>query len=222
MNISFDIFAALGAMLCWGFGDFIIQKATRVIGDMEALAWIGVFGSIGLLPFVWHDFSLVANRSNFGILLILGIVTFIIGIVNFEALRRGKISIVEVILEAELPIAVLLGLVFFRIIIELADNSHSSCIHRHYFNCSRTGTNKKEAFSGERRYPCTHCRSRLWIDRFPDCSRRKNNLSASYDLVYMGNIHNYLSYLYGMERRSPPFFERCNKAQGAYHQYGRY
>jgi drug/metabolite transporter (DMT)-like permease len=109
---NLDIVAALGAMLCWGFGDFIIQKATRKIGDMEALAWIGVLGTIGLTPFVWHDLSLVLSESNFLILLCLGIIVFIVGIINFEALKRGKISVVEVILEAELPIAVLLGLFF--------------------------------------------------------------------------------------------------------------
>ena len=112
MGISLDILAAIGAMLCWGFGDFIIQKATRKIGDMEALAWIGILGTIGLTPFIWHDFSLVASRSNFLILLVLGAVNFIVGIINFEALKRGKISVIEVIMEAELPIAVLLGLFF--------------------------------------------------------------------------------------------------------------
>ena len=101
-------------MLCWGFGDFVIQKATRKIGDMEALAWIGLLGTIGLLPFVWHDLSLVTSRSNFLVLFALGVITFIIGIVNFEALKRGKISVVEVILEAELPVAILLGLFFLN------------------------------------------------------------------------------------------------------------
>jgi drug/metabolite transporter (DMT)-like permease len=112
--ISLDILAALGAMVAWGFGDFIIQKGTRKIGDMETLAWIGLLGTIGLTPFVWHDLALVVQTSNFLVLLLLGIITFAIGIANFEALKRGKISVVEVILEAELPIAVLLGLFFFR------------------------------------------------------------------------------------------------------------
>lgn len=107
-----DILAALGAMIAWGFGDFVIQKVTRVIGDMEALAWIGVVGTIGVLPFVWHDFALVATRSNFLILLLLGVITFAVGIVNFEALKRGKISVIEVIIVAELPVAVLLGIFF--------------------------------------------------------------------------------------------------------------
>ncbi len=63
--VNISIFAAIGAMLSWGFGDFIIQKGIKKIGDMEVLAWIGVFGSIGLIPFVWRDLSVVLERSNF-------------------------------------------------------------------------------------------------------------------------------------------------------------
>jgi len=109
---SLDIAAALGAMLCWGFGDFNHTKSDAQDRDMEALAWIGVLGSIGLLPFVWHDLYLVLDRSNLLVLSILGILVFIIGIINFEALKRGKISVVEVILEAELPVAVCWGYSF--------------------------------------------------------------------------------------------------------------
>jgi drug/metabolite transporter (DMT)-like permease len=111
---NIEIVAAIGAMFAWGFGDFIIQQGTRKIGDVETLAWIGVLGSIGLAPFIWHDLSLVATESNFLILLLLGIVSFLVGIANFEAFKRGKLSVVDVILETELPIAVLLGIFFFR------------------------------------------------------------------------------------------------------------
>ncbi len=101
-------------MLSWGFGDFFIQKGTRKIGDVETLAWIGIFGSIGLVPFIYNDLTLVLERSNFLILLSLGVVTFLVGIMNFEALRRGKLSVVEVLLELELPITVILGIFFLR------------------------------------------------------------------------------------------------------------
>ena len=112
--MSLSIFAAFGAMACWGFGDFIIQKSVRKIGNMEALAWIGVVGSVGLLPFIWNDFFLVMRASNFLVLFVLGIVTFGTTVISFEALKRGKISVVEVIFEIELPIAVLLGLFFLK------------------------------------------------------------------------------------------------------------
>lgn len=109
-----SILAALGAMVCWGFGDFFIQKSTRKIGDVETLAWIGIIGSIGFFPFVYKDLFLVLERSSFLILLFLGVVTFIVGIINFEALKRGKLSIVEVLLEFELPITIALGLFFLN------------------------------------------------------------------------------------------------------------
>lgn len=112
--ISLAILAALAAMFAWGFGDFIIQKGTRKIGDVESLAWIGALGSIGLVLFVWHDLALVATRSSFLILLALGVISFFVAIINFEAYKRGKLSIVDVMLEIELPIAVLLGIFFFH------------------------------------------------------------------------------------------------------------
>ncbi len=96
--MAISLFAALGAMMCWGFGDFIIQKGTRKIGNMESLAWIGLLGSIGLWPFIWHDFYLVVGMSNLIVLFVLGIIAFVVGIINFEALKRGNIAVIEVIL----------------------------------------------------------------------------------------------------------------------------
>jgi drug/metabolite transporter (DMT)-like permease len=106
-----DILAAFGATLCWGIGDFIIQYVTRRIGDLETLTLIGLFGSVALLPYVWAELPAVLGPSSSLMLLALGIITFAIGILNFEALRRGRISVVEVILTAELPVAVLFGMV---------------------------------------------------------------------------------------------------------------
>ena len=114
MFASIPILAAIGAMICWGFGDFFIQKSTRKIGDVETLAWIGLLGAAGMTPFVWNDLSLVLKSSNFLMLLLLGIISFAVGVVNFEAFRRGKLSIVEVLMEFELPITVLLGVMFLQ------------------------------------------------------------------------------------------------------------
>ncbi len=89
MNIDFAILAAFGAMICWGFGDFFIQKTTRKIGDVEALAFIGIIGIIGLLPFVWNDLGALFEMRNLLIVILLGIITFIAAIINFEALKKG-------------------------------------------------------------------------------------------------------------------------------------
>ncbi|MFH1256626.1 MAG: DMT family transporter [Candidatus Diapherotrites archaeon] len=105
--------AAFGAMLCWGIGDFLIQRTTRAVGDIEALAFIGLFGSIGLLPFVLQDFSLLFSVQNAALLLFLGAVVFVVAVINFEALKKGKLSVVEMVIEVELPLTAVLAFWFF-------------------------------------------------------------------------------------------------------------
>lgn len=114
MGFEISLLAAFAAMLCWGFGDFFIQRSVRRVGDVQALAWIGVIGVIGLAPFIIKDLPLLANAYGLSILLILGVITFIAAIVSFEAYKKGKLSVVEVLLELELPITVILGMMFFR------------------------------------------------------------------------------------------------------------
>ncbi len=114
MALEVSILFAFAAMLCWGFGDFFIQRCTRKVGDVESLAFIGIIGAIILIPFIIDDFNLLFSLPNLLLLLILGIVTFIMALLDFEALRQGKLSIVDVIIELELPTTILLGFIFFR------------------------------------------------------------------------------------------------------------
>ncbi len=111
MEISLGLWAAFAAMLCWGFGDFFIQRTTRRIGSVESLFFIGLFGSIVLFPFVAPDLPAILNWNDLLLLGFLGVMTFIVAIFNFEGLRLGKLSIIDVLLEIELPITVILGLV---------------------------------------------------------------------------------------------------------------
>ncbi len=113
MEIEFFLLAAFGAMICWGIGDFLIQKSVRKIGDLESLAFIGLIGAIGLLPFIIPHLYLMASLENLLILLLLGVVTFIGAIFDFEALRQGKLSVVEVVIELELPITIVLAFLLF-------------------------------------------------------------------------------------------------------------
>jgi len=113
MGIEVSLIFASAAMLCWGFGDFFIQKCTKKIGDIESLAFIGIIGAIIILPFAIKELPLI-SAYNLLILLIVSIVTFIAAILNFEALKEGKLSIIDVILEIELPITIILGFIFFK------------------------------------------------------------------------------------------------------------
>ena len=91
MDASFFLLAAFGAMLCWGVGDFLIQKSVRKIGDVESLFFIGLIGFLGVTPFVLSDIGMLSLESIV-LLVFLGLIASVVAIFNFEALKRGKIS----------------------------------------------------------------------------------------------------------------------------------
>jgi bacterial/archaeal transporter family protein len=109
----FGVLAALGALISWGFGDFSIQRATRVFGDIRTLIFIGLAGIIGLFPFVHNEvLPLLFDTSRLMLLSVTGLVIFVAAILDFEALKEGKIAVVEPVLAFELPVAVALAAVF--------------------------------------------------------------------------------------------------------------
>ena len=114
MAFGLAVLAAFAAVLCWGIGDFMIQRNVRKVGDNEALLFIGAIGGVMLLPFAWNDIPALLEMQNLLLIGALGIMTFAAAMLDFEALKQGKLSVIEVILEIELPITIILGLVFFH------------------------------------------------------------------------------------------------------------
>lgn len=112
MTVQVGIGLAFVAMLCWGFGDYFIQRSVRKIGDLEALFFITAFGAVILLPFVYMQLPGLLS-SSWNVLLILGglsVILFLAAILDFEALRVGKLSVIEPIWSFEVPVAALLAL----------------------------------------------------------------------------------------------------------------
>jgi len=145
MSHYLGILFAFIALISWGFGDFFIQKTTRVVGSWKALFFIGIVGLIGLFPFVKNDLVSL-NSANILLLGLLGVVVIFAALFDFEALRQGKIAIVEPIIGLELPITVglsiaianeslsflqlfLVGIVFVGII--LAITAHHTHLQYH-------------------------------------------------------------------------------------------
>ena len=110
MGFELGIIFAFAAMLCWGFGDFLIQKSTRKFGDVETLFFISFFGAGVLFPFVYNDIPTILSAKK-DILLLFGasIVLLIAALLDFEALKRGKLAIVEPIYALEIPVASVLA-----------------------------------------------------------------------------------------------------------------
>ena len=110
--MSLSIVLAFGAMFGWGVGDFLIQRTVKKIGEIGTLVWITFFSSFILLPIAFHDILLL-NSKQIVLLLILGVADFASGFVHLKALSIGKLSVVEIILSIELPLTILLGIIFF-------------------------------------------------------------------------------------------------------------
>ncbi|MDO8470303.1 MAG: DMT family transporter [bacterium] len=101
---------ALLALLSWAIGDFLIQRTVRAVGDLRTLLWIDGIGAIILLPFVVRDLP-TSFHSSAGLALATaaGVVIFFTALMEFEALRRGKISVIEPIMSIELLVTVALA-----------------------------------------------------------------------------------------------------------------
>lgn len=102
------ILFAFVALVCWGFGDFFIQKTTRVVGTAKALFFIGIVGFVGLFPFIRNDLASL-DATDALLLGFLGLIVIGPHFLVLEALRKGKIAIIEPIIGLELPITVALS-----------------------------------------------------------------------------------------------------------------
>ena len=109
--VHIGIALAFVAMLSWGVGDFFIQRSVRKVGDWEALFFVALFGALFLLPFAYKSVIpiFVGNFNAIIVIIILCVVLFIAAIFYFEALRVGKLAVVEPIWSFEVPISALLA-----------------------------------------------------------------------------------------------------------------
>ena len=100
-------------MLCWGFGDFLIQRSTRRLGNWETLFLITFFGAIILLPFSFFKIIPFLNNTGaaFWVVIIAALAMLVAAISEFESLRVGKITVIEPIWSMEIPMSVFLAFI---------------------------------------------------------------------------------------------------------------
>lgn len=108
------VLLALWAFLSWWIGDFLIQRSARKVGDWETLLVVALSATIILFPFIYHDLHLILLPQNIFILLWVALIFFIMSLLNFEALKRWKISVVEPVFTIEVPVAIFLAFIFFN------------------------------------------------------------------------------------------------------------
>jgi len=105
------------ALLSWGIGDFLIQKSARKFGDIIALFCITAFAGVVLFPFIYKEFFSLIVRGDPGTIVLLLVTTAVIlfaSLFDFEALRVGKISVIEPVYAFEIIITATLGALIIR------------------------------------------------------------------------------------------------------------
>lgn len=101
---------AFAALCTWGLGDFLIQRSSRRFGSVVTLFSITGLAAIVLLPLVWDEISTTLQDGHQLRWLLAGsAVITIAALLNFESLRRGKISVIEPIYAGEIPVAAILA-----------------------------------------------------------------------------------------------------------------
>ena len=107
------ILFALLALISWGLGDFLIQRSTRKFGDWQTLFFITISGAIFTFPIIAGD---LLALSFFQIMLLLfsSVVILIAALLDFEALKVGKISVVEPIYAFEVLITTVVAAIFIH------------------------------------------------------------------------------------------------------------
>ncbi len=113
MEAHLGLIFAFIALVCWGLGDFFIQKSVRHSSVMRTLFYITISGWLVLFPFVKDDlWAMMWDGQMHFLQVVTALVILIAAILEFIAMKRGKISIIEPILGFELPVAVILSIVF--------------------------------------------------------------------------------------------------------------
>ncbi len=108
MLIIIGILISFGAAMMWGFGDFFIQRSTRKVGDWETLFILCSFGAIVLLPFVFHNLTILFDGSHNVEILITsasGIALFFAALLILQGMKVGKLSIIQPLYPIEIVTA---------------------------------------------------------------------------------------------------------------------
>ncbi len=108
MNLG--IILAFIAFATWGFGDFFAQRTIRHVGTWKSLFFDCCFGFFGLLFFIWKDIFLLTT-GDIILLSLTSLVAISASLFDFEALKQGKICIIEPIIGLEIPLTVAMSFV---------------------------------------------------------------------------------------------------------------
>lgn len=112
--LPFAILGGLGAMLGWGTTDFFAKKTVDKIGDASALFWmqfIGIFPLLLIFPFQFNISDL--TFPNTMLMAFWAVIDGAGYLLFFNALERGKVSIISPIVASYAAFSVVVSAIAF-------------------------------------------------------------------------------------------------------------
>jgi len=108
------LLGGLGAALAWGTGTFFSARSSRSIGAWSVVAWVMLFGLVANLVVIAVGPSLSPgslSAADIGWMLVSGLGNVVGLILEYTALRRGKVGVVTPVTSTEGAIAAVLAVV---------------------------------------------------------------------------------------------------------------
>jgi drug/metabolite transporter (DMT)-like permease len=117
--IAIAILAGLGGMFGWGLADFFAKKTIDRLGDVQSLAWAGVFGTcaFGVVAYyrtaIMHGaFTPPQDGLSWFLLLILGALQAMVYLFAYKGFGKGQLALLNPIFSSFSGIVALLSILF--------------------------------------------------------------------------------------------------------------
>ena len=102
------IAAALGAALAWGISAACDNRSTRMIGSLQALAWVQLIGLVQVLPFAaWEGVPSMPSQHAWAWIAVGGIGCSVGLTLAYAAIGRGAVSVVTPVMAVDGALAAL-------------------------------------------------------------------------------------------------------------------
>ena len=102
------ISAALGAALAWGISTACDNRSTRLIGSLQALAWVQLIGLVQVLPFAVREGAPTMPSTRALAWIAVGGVGVCVGLtLAYAAIGRGAVSVVSPVMAVDGALAAL-------------------------------------------------------------------------------------------------------------------
>ena len=94
--------AGLGGMLGWGLADFFAKKTIDQIGDVQSLAWAGIFGCITFAIALWYEISVKGNplviphdAATWAALAFFGVLQGVVYLFAYKGFGKGQVALLN-------------------------------------------------------------------------------------------------------------------------------